>query len=304
MSVGDNYETLPWGHFKDSFSSVVLRCGPSFTEYDAPVPLSNAALDHLIHLPYLHTWRIHGPPPTYPTSSLPLVFPPLRELTLGEGAGCGWFTLLRRLEDGASTTQGVAPLSTAKEFLKVLNVEDMFGIDIDPPFVSTIQCFRNLVNLHVDVRCSSGDDRGECIFKLNDNNIAELSMTLTQLKFLLLGRACSKNTCLMTIACLLPISVHCSKLKQLEIHFNTTNIVNDLRNILEDPRFQQLRSLPKCPLTSLFVHRIPLGLHESDFEIVAKGMVDIFPSLMDCKGVEESWNELSWKITDLREGLE
>ena len=304
MSVGDNYQTLPWAHFKDSFSSIILRCGQSFTDYNSPVPLSNAALHHLIHLPHLRTWRIHGPPPTYPTSSLPLVFPPLRELTLGEGAACGWFPLLRRLEDGASTTQGVTTLSKTKEFLKVLNVDDMFGVDIDPSFVSTIQCFRNLVDLNVDVRCSSGDDRGECTFKLSDDNITELAMALTQLKFLLLGRTCSKNTCLTTIACLLPISVHCSKLKQLEIHFNTTNIVDDFRNMLEDPRSKQLRSLPKCPLTSLFVHWIPLGLHESDLETVAKGMIDIFPFLTDCEGVGESWIELSGKITDLREGSE
>jgi len=94
MSVGDNYQTLPWVQLKDPFSSIILRCGPSFTEYDSPVPLSDAALDHLIHLPHLRTWRIHGPPPTYPTSSLPLVFPPLREFTLGEGAACGWLPLL------------------------------------------------------------------------------------------------------------------------------------------------------------------------------------------------------------------
>jgi len=86
MSVDDNYQTLPWAHFKVSFSSIILCCGPSFTEYDSLVPLSDAALDHLIHLPRLRTWRIHGPPPSYPTSSLPLVFPPLKELTLGEGA--------------------------------------------------------------------------------------------------------------------------------------------------------------------------------------------------------------------------
>ena len=210
---------------------------------------------------------------------------------------------MRRLEDGASTTQGVTPLSKTKEFLKVLNVEDVFGVDIDTSFVSTIQCFRSLVDLHVDVRCSSEDGSDECIFKLNDDNITELAMALTQLESLILGRQCAENICLTTVACLLPISVHCSsKLRRLEIHFNTTNIVNDLRNISEDPRFQQLRSRPKCPLTSLHANWIPLELHESDLEIVAKGMVDIFPSLTDCKGIEKSWNELSWKITDLREG--
>ena len=302
MSVDDNYHImLPWKHLKDSFSSVILRCGPSFTEYDSPVPLSDAAMDHLIHLPHLRTWRIHGPPPTYSTSSLPLVFPPLRELTLGEGAACGWFLLLRRLEGGASTTQGVTPLSKAKEFLKVLNVEDMSAINIDPSFVSTIQCFRNLVDLNVyDWHCPRINDEGECIFKLNDGNITELAMALAQLESLLLGRPCSKNTCLTTIACLLPISVHCSKLKKLNIHFNTTNIVDDLKNILEDSRFQQLRSLPRCPLTSLNVHDMPLSLDEPDLETVAKGMVDIFPSLTDCKGWEGSWKELSRAIADLQ----
>ena len=209
--------------------------------------------------------------------------------------------LLRCLEGGASTTRGVTPLSKAKESLKVLNIEDMFGINIDPSFVSTIQCFRNLVDLNVDVHCPSEDDEGECIFKLNDDNITELAMALTRPESLLLGHPCSQNTCLTTIACLLPISVHCSKLKKLMIHFNTTNIVDDFRNILEDPRFQQLRSLPKCPLKRLYVYRMPLSLDESDFGTVAKGMVDIFPSLTDCDGLEESWNELSRAIAVLRE---
>ena len=141
ISVQTRHLTVPWTHLKDLFSSIVLRCGPSFTEYDSPIPLSDAALDHLIQLPHLHTWCIYGPPPTYPASSLPLVFPPLRELTLGEGATRGWLALLGRLGGGTATAQGVAPLSKAKESLKALNIGENFGIDIDPSSVSTIQCF-------------------------------------------------------------------------------------------------------------------------------------------------------------------
>jgi len=299
ISVYTDHQTMLWAHLKDSFSSTILRCGPSFTECDSPVPLSDAALDHLIHLPRLHTWYIHGSPPTYSTS-LPLVFPPLRELTLKKGAACGWLPLLRRLEGGASTAQCVTPLSKAKESLKFLRVEDMTGINIDPYFVSTIRCFWNLVRLDVKDCCHREHDNSQCNFKLNDNNITELTMALTQLESLVLGYPCSKNICLTTIACLLPISVHCSKLEKLEIHFNTTNIVNDFKNILEDPRFQRLRSLPKCPLAYLDVYRIPLSLDEPGFEIVAKGMTDIFPSLIDCDGIEESWSELSGKITNLQ----
>ena len=300
ISVDANHQAMPWAHFKDSFSSVILRCGPSFTECESPIPLSDAALNHLIHLPHLHTWRIYGPPPTYPTSSLPLVFPPLRELALGKGAACGWFTLLRRLEGGASTTQGVTPLSRAKESLKVLRAEDMSGVNVDPSFVSTFRRFRNLVCINVQDFCRREYNNGQCNFKLNNDNIAELAMALTQLQSLVLGYPCSKNTCLTTVACLLPISVHCSKLERLEIHFNTTSIVDDLRNIMEVPRFQQLRSLQRCPLTWLGVHRTPLRLDESDLETVAEGMINIFPSLKGCDGLEDSWDQLSRQITTSR----
>ena len=297
VSVHTGYEEIPWAHFKDSFSSIILRCGPAFTECDSPIPLSDAAMDHLIHLPHLHTWRINGPPPTYPTSSLPLIFPPLRELILWEGAARGWLPLLRRLEDGASTEQCATPLSKAKKSLTVLYVVS----NLDPSSFSTIQCFRNLVDLTVGFQCPIRDDRVECIFKLNNDDVTKLAMALTQLGSLVLGRPCSENTCLTTVACLPPFSIHCSKLKTLQIHFNTTNIVDDLRNILEDPQFQQLRSLSECPLTSLDVREMPLRLHESDFEIVAKGMADIFPYLTDFNGVEESWDELSEEIADDQE---
>jgi len=304
ISVHGNHLTMPRDHFKASFSSIILRCGSSFTEYDSPVPLSNAAMDHLIHLSHLHTWRIHGPPPTYPTSSLPLVFPPLRKLTLGEGAACGWLPWLRRLEDGASTAQCVTPLSKAKEFLEFLEIKDVSCINIGASFVSTVRCFRNLVHLCVAVYCPGKDDKGQCIFELNNDNIAELAMTLTQLKILFLGYPCSENTCLTTVACLLPISVHCSKLEELRIHFNTTNIVDDLRNVLEGPRFQQLCSLPRCSLAFLEAYEMPLRLHESDLETVAKGMVDIFPSLIHCDGFGGGqWDELCGKIQDLERPL-
>ena len=286
ISVYIHHGTVPWEHLGDLFSSIVLRCGPSFTEYDSPVPLSDAALHHLIRLPHLRTWRIHGPPPTYPALSLPLIFPPLRELTLGEGATRGWLPLLGRLEISVATAQGVTPLSAAKESLKVLNVKEIFGIDIDPSSISTIRFFRNLVRLNIESSCRDEYDNGQCIFKLNNDNVTELAMALTQLESLLLGHPCFENTCLTTVACLLPISVHCNKLRKLEIHFNTMNIVDDFKNALNDPRFQQLRSLTRCPLVRLDAGQTPLSLEESGSETVVNGMIDIFSSLTRCKGLE------------------
>ena len=290
----------PRGYFKDSFSSAVLGCGPSFTEYDSPIPLSDAAINHLIQLPHLHTLSIYDPPPDYSTTSLPLVFPPLKKLTLGDTAARGWLSLLRRLEDGTSSVQGRTRLFKAKESLKVLNVRYDPDITIDSSFVSPIQSFRNLVHLNVDTYCHGGVE-GRCIFKLNDDNVAELAMALTQIELLLLGHACFEDACSTTVACLLQISVHCTKLKNLEIHFNTTNIVDDFENILEDPLLQQLRSLPRCSLTRLDVYQIPLSLDEHGFEIVLNGMMDIFPSLERCNGFETDWDELSRRLVSCQE---
>ena len=293
----------PSQYFKDPLSSVVLRCGPSLVEFTSTIPLSEAAVDHLIRLPHLSIWHIEGPPPSYTASSLPLAFPPLTGLTLGEGAEHGWISLLKRLEDGGSTVQGVTPLSKVKKSLKHLIIEYLPVPIIDISFTSPIQIFQNLVDLNVDA-CCGDEHNGKCTFKLNNNDVTVFAMALPRLEYFLLEPGCFQNTCATTVACLLPISVHCLKLQQLEIHFNTTNIVDDLRTISEDPKYQELRSLPRCSLNHLDTWRTPLTLDEPDFEIVANGMIDIFPSLEGCAGwgeFEGTWHGLSNRIAELRE---
>ena len=51
----DIRRAIPPTYLKDFLSSVVLRCGPSLVEFTSPIPLSNAATNHLIRLPHLHT---------------------------------------------------------------------------------------------------------------------------------------------------------------------------------------------------------------------------------------------------------
>jgi len=270
---------MPWADLEDSISSVVLRCGPSLMEFVPPIPLSDAAINHLLHLPHLHTWHIEGPPPSYSPLSLPPVFPPLTEFTLGGDATRGWFSLFERLERSASATQGMAPLSKVKESLESLDIENLPGSIIDASFTSTIQIFWNLVHLGVEGPCHDGRNNGQCTFKLNNDNVTDLAVALPRLEYLLLGHPCFEKVCATTVACLLPMSVHCTKLQEVEIHFNTTNIVEDFKNILADPQFQELHSLPKCTLSCLNVAQTPLTLDEPGFEIVANGIVDIFPGL-------------------------
>ena len=299
LRLGPVFDVPPgdthWAHFKDSFSSVVLRCGPSLVHLSSPVPLSDAAVDHVIRLPHLRTWRIEGPPPNYSASSSLPDFPPLTRFTLEERAARGWLCLFKRLEDRPPVMQGVTPLYRVKESLKFLSVDVPSTTPIiDASLTSPIQMFRSLVALDVVVDCRNG-----CAFKLSDDDVTELAMALSKLERLQLGFPCRENTCATTVACLLPISVHCNQLGVLDIHFNTTNIVDDLKNISVNPRFQELRSLPRGTLWHLGVHGMPLTLDESDFGIVADGMVDIFPSLQRCSGYEDAWGKLTKEIEAL-----
>ena len=299
-----DYCMRPPEYFKDSLSTAALRCGPSLVEFTSPISLSEAAVDHLIQLPHLRTWHIKGPPPSYTVSSLPLVFPPLTTLRLGEGAGRGWLSLLKRLEASGSAAQGVTSLSRVKESLQSLFIINSPGPIIDTSLISPIQMFRNLACLNVNISCHDRRNVGQCAFKLNNDDITKLAMALPQLNTLVFGDPCFENTCTTTVACLLPISVYCLKLFWLAIHFNTTNIVEDLMDILEAPKFEELRSLPKCSLCRLNVGRIPLTLDGSDFEIAANAMIDIFPSLKRCEGrgvFEGTWQGLSERIAELQE---
>ena len=169
---------------------------------------------------------------------------------------------------------------------------------IDASFASTIQIFRNLVSLCVQVDCHDEGDHGLCVFKLNNDDVNKLAMALPQLEWLLLGDPCGENTCATTIACLLLLSVHCVELQWLKIHFNTTNIADDLRDISADPRFEELRLLPRGRLSYLDVWQTPLSVNEPDFEAVVNGII---PSLERCDASPYNldWEEVSDRMEEL-----
>lgn len=280
--------------FDQSLRSVVLRCGSSLTQFTATIPLSDAAVNHLFDLPHLKFVKIADFPPPHRNASFPKFFPPLTALfIIGRGAG-EWNNLFIELERGVSAAQQVAPLFKMKESLRSLWFKMPYGSEIGSPF-TVIRTFRNLSSLDVDHVCDQ-DYQGLCSFKMDDSNVAELAATLPHLRSLILGSPCSTNTCATTVACLLQLSVRCPKLEALCIHFNTTNIVNDLEDTLYDPRFQELRSLPRCSIERLTTGEIPLFIDEPGLQVVEEGLVDIFPNLVFCDGSEE-WRVVAYRIT-------
>ena len=137
-----------------------------------------------------------------------------------------------------STMRGVAPLPKAKELLKFLHVQDPPGFTIDASFIVPTRDFWNLALLDMDNYCGGGNNRWA--FKLNNDNVTDLAAVLLQTESLLLGHACSRDIRVIGVACLPSISVHCVKLKYLEINFNTTHSVGYLMNAPKNPWFEQI----------------------------------------------------------------
>ena len=92
--------------------------------------------------------------------------------------------------------------------------------------------------------------------------------------------------------------VHCKRLRGVWIHFNATNLVNDMRFLLEDPDLRGLRELPtRCPLKHFDARRFRF-LNETDRDITttAEGSMNIFPSI----SAIASTSGIGWSMLESR----
>ena len=289
------HDSLPWEYFKDSFSSVVLRLGPSLTNFNSVVPLSDEAVVHLISLPNLQTLELDTPPPHHSTLRL-LVFPPLKLWSFAEGVVVKWFSTLELLEGDVTAAQDVTPLARVKASLRHLRVTGD-GVAIDNALTSPIQVFQNLVRLDMDVYCYED----ECSFELDDEDVGTLVMALPRLKTLVLGHPCPMDLCNTTVACLRTISMHCLELEELEIHFNTRQMAAHLEEMgmEEEEEEEEEERSQMCSLKSLGVHEMPLILAALEEEEVCDGLWNIFPSLeriVRAKDSESNWDAISGQM--------
>jgi len=271
---------------EDAMSSFLCRSGSSLRRFCSNLPLSEAAIHHLLQLPYLRSWVIvQGLPQTIP----PSIFPPLEELHLREQAALPWLHLLaaREGKPRIGLTPAAAIMNTnIKETLKHLRCPE--DTPVDSTLLSCVSPFRSLVTLYVGGGYC--EMVGICTFGLTDDDVENLTVTLPSLVSLRLGKACGLNSCRTTISSLLSISTHCLGLSVLEIHFNTRTIAGDIRRLLNGGSG---RDEPRCALQSLLVGGLPLRVGEEAIGTVAMGFADIFPCLEGFSSVGDDW--MSWK---------
>ena len=287
-------------HLKDEVTSMVQRCGHSLRVLRVPAPLREAAVYHVMGLENLQVWeQVHSPPPAV----LPLstAFPPLQSLSLNTKAAYGWIPWLAQRERGISDARD-RPVEDGRLKATLTRLGFRDPIPINTTFISSLLFFPNLVTLHT--QRSSCVDGVDCIFSLVDQDVVRLSAALPLLELLELGNPCRRNTCRTTISCLLALSVHCKRLRTLRIHINTSNLINDVQSMSEDPNFRGLGSLPtRCSLRWFHVRDLPFprGTSDRDITTIAMGFVYIFPSLVGVHWCNDpGWEQLASRARKLR----
>ena len=287
----------PETRFTEEISAFILGCRESLQVLDTNLVLSTQAIVHLMKLPNLRVWVTEqGPPqvtdlirhgiPDGPTS----LFPSLEKLDIRSEASLEWLPLFEAAKSRAS------PWIIAGGSLPALAYHHP-TLPFDSPLVSKFLPFTDLVNL--SLKTGMGCLLRPCISQFTDQDVERLAIALPKLEVLMLGWPCGEDTCPTTVRSLLFLSVHCIKLKHLNIHFRMASLQADLVDTLGYAYSQGLHSRPKCALESLVTGE--MRLESSDNTVVLPiGLLMIFPSLTKLAARSSTWAQLELMVTALR----
>ena len=295
---------------------MILRCGPALSCLNAGVELSDQAVLHIIQLPHLLTLKLtHEPPPDI-TDIISLqdtiVLPSLRSLTLASATSHAWLPLLNDLLWRHPAATAIRGLGQSQYEIGIHStLEELHCCCGEGPKWTTVKhalAFENLTILEVGWSCPID----ACSFDLTDDDVTTITKTLPRIRKLLLGHPCWMNSCQTTFRSMLALSANCVQLTELVIHFNTANIVEDVKSLLEteDPDVQTLRKGPRCRVTNFTVPPVPPAVDDLGTEVLAKGFLFVFPALGNIpisyatRGHSDmTWFRVSVAISRLRGGL-
>jgi len=267
----------PEPRLSEDFSAFTLGCGEALEEFATNVVLSTQAIVHLMKLPNLRAWTTEqGPPPVtdlirhgVPDGVISL-FPSLWALDLRGEIAFQWLSLFEPAKNRSP------PWILAGDSLPKVSYHHP-ALPIDSSLISRFLPFVGLVELRISMECPFS---GPCISRYTDEDVERLTVALPKLEAVTLGEwPCSSGTCPTTIRSLLSFSIHCPKLRYLNIHFRTANLRADMLDLLGYAYSQGLHLRPKCILKTLVTQTMPLELSGYDPVLLSFGMLMIFPSL-------------------------
>ena len=278
----------PYAHLTEEVSALILRCGKSLQEFSTNSVLSTQAIVHLMKLPNLRTWATEQGPPQVmdlirqgvPDGVVSL-FSSLEALDLLDEAALEWLPLFE------VTKSRTPPWIMAGNGLPIISYRST--LPADSSLISRFLPLTSLVNILIDMECHFRP----CVSQLTDQDVERPAIAPPKLEALTLGGLpCSADTCPTTVRSLLFLSVNCTGLKHLNIHFRVANLQVDILDTLCYAYSQGLHSRPKCALEALVTGEMHFKLADHNSTLVSLGMLMVFPSLVKFNTMSTAWAEL------------
>ena len=277
LYMGNGRET----RLTEEISAYILQCGKLLQEFHSNLVLSTGALVHLMDLPSLRQWTteqeppevadlIHHGVPDGPASLLSS----LQLLQLRGEPTLGWLSFFNSPKDQSpSWTLANNNLINLAHYRIAADMAV-----IDSALLSKFLPFTSLVNMFIGEGCQIEDSN--CTSRFTDEDVESLAIAMPKLEVLTLGRRpCNANTCPTTVLSFLFLSIHCTKLKQLSIHFRTSNMPAEIMSMVDYASSHDLFQRPKCPLDTLVMGDQILHLEDHEIALVSVGIAVIFPFL-------------------------
>jgi len=291
----------PETRLTEEFSTYVLGCGDALQKFATNVVLSTQAIVHLMKLPNLRDWTTWQRPPQVTDlvrhgvlDCVASLFPSLLKLDLWGEVSLEWLSLFEAVKNRDP------PWIMAGDSLPMVSCGHS-TLPIDSSLISRFLPFADLVDLRIRAKCFFRS----CVSKFTDEDAERLTAALPKLEVVTLGECpCIPDTCPTTVRSLLSFSIHCQKLKYLNIHFHTSDLRADMLDLLGNAYSQNLHSKPKCVLETLAPHMLPLDLSDCNPALFSMGMLMIFPSLTKLASYSPEWVQLEVLVKAMRHDRE
>jgi len=298
---------------EEASSRLLMHCNPyRLRKYNVDSPLSASAFRHIVQLPSLEEFWLVVDSFQLPDPLPVVVFPSLRLLDVEYRGDPTWLRLLPAIENPALTSifvecsgsdvpqfMNTFQLTTVgcgmHERLQEFRVRSKTEFKITPQLIACTFSFKNLTSLKVLSDCSSNSCQ---TFELTDGDIDLLTKAMPRLESLAIGEEPCAAPSQTTFKSLYTISRRCTRLTNLQIHFDPTSFVTKLDTDSESGDValgvSDLKAPPSdlCRVTTIHAGCTPLPQTSNTSYILALGLLGVFPRLEKIEYTDGDWEDV------------
>ena len=297
---------------EEASSQLLMQCNPyRLRKYNVDSPISAFTLRHVVQLPSLEEFWLVADSFQLPDPLPIIVFPSLRLLDVEYSGDPTWLKLLPAIENpvltsifvecsGPDVAQFMETFQLTmtgcgmQERLQEFRVRSQDEFKITPQIIACTFSFKNLTSLKVLSECSALCQT----FDLTDDDIDLLTKVMPHLESLAVGEEPCRVPSQITFKSLYTISRRCTRLTNLQIHFNPILFVTKVDTDSESGDVAlglsdiNTPSSDLCSVTTINVGNIPLPPQSNASYIMALGLLGVFPRIEKLEYDDNDWEDI------------